>query len=132
MNGFGVDPIDCQPKISYACVSNTGPRIDLCVIDQNASASKATFDSVTGDYTLTSTELDVLPLEAVTPGIAPGTYVFTLEATCGLKKTKTSFTLVVEDPCPSALLTIKNPPIFPTSVTRYLRDPVAPYTWDAA
>ena len=87
---------------------------------------------MTGDYTLTSTELDVLPLEAVTPGIAPGIYVFTLEATCGLKKTQTSFTLVIEDPCPSALLTIKNPPIFSAPVTRYLRDPVAPYTWDAA
>ena len=87
---------------------------------------------MSGDYTLTSTELDVLPLESVTPGIAPGTYVFTLEATCGLKKTQTSFTLIIEDPCPSALLTIKNPSIFPASVTRYLRDSVAPYTWDAA
>ena len=87
---------------------------------------------MTGDYTLTSNELDVLPLDTVMPGIAPGTYVFALEATCGLKKTQTSFTLVIEDPCPSALLTIKNPPIFPASVTRYLRDPVAQFTWDVA
>ena len=87
---------------------------------------------MTGYYTLISTELDVLSLDTVTPGIAPGTYVFTLEATCGLKKTQTSFTLVIEDPCPSALLTINNPPIFPASVTRYLRDPVISYTWDAA
>ena len=82
-------------------------------------------------YTLNSNELDVLPLDLVTPGIAPGTYVFNLEVTCGLKKTLTSFTLVIVDPCPTnAVLTIKLPVILPAAVTRNLRDPIVSYTWD--
>lgn len=31
MNSFLVDPAVCP--ITYACVSNTGPRTDLCTID---------------------------------------------------------------------------------------------------
>lgn len=105
MNGFNVVPSVCVPAISYSCVSNTGSRTDLCTIDQNGSATKATFDGSTGVYTLTSSEFDQLPLDAIDPGIAPGTYVFTLSATCGLKSTQTSFTLVIVDGCDTPTIT---------------------------
>jgi len=105
MNGFSVVPSVCVPAISYSCVSNTGPRTDLCTVDQNGSATKATFDGATGVYTLTSNELDQLPLDTVNAGIAPGTYVFTLQAICGLKSTQTSFTLVIVDGCDTPTIT---------------------------
>lgn len=74
----------------------------------------------------------MLPLDTSTPGIAPDTYVFTIEATSGLKKTQTTFSLKVVDPCPSvASLSIKTA-IFPAFATRYLRDAVTSYPWDVA
>ena len=48
---------------------------------------------------MTSNEYDKLPLETLNPGIAPGTYVFSLQATCGSKTALTSFTLFITDGC---------------------------------
>ena len=60
---FVVDPSICT--VTYACLSNTGTRTDLC------SASEATFDPTSGHYELASTDLGA-------SGFLPGTYVITI------------------------------------------------------
>ena len=73
---FVVDPSQCS--VTYACLSNTGSRTDLCTVDQNGGASKMTFDTATGNFNFRSVELDSPQLALASPGFEAGDYVITI------------------------------------------------------
>ena len=122
---FVVTPSDCI--ITYACVSNTGSRSDLCIVDQNGSQSKTEFDASKGEFKFYSTELDV---DGTNGGFQPGAYIVTLKAISGLKETTMTFQLTLNNPCPlHAILTLTSA-IFTGPETYILQDPVIQYQYD--
>ena len=117
MSAFTVSPVECT--ITYACKENTGPRTDLCTVNQNAGLTASVMNTSTGDFEFYTTELDAFQ---------PGTYIVTITATSGTLNVDTTFTLTLVDPCPSATLSI-NTLIFSGTFTYYLRDPLQSYNW---
>ena len=76
-----------------------------------------------------------MPLDATSPGFAPGEYIVTFEASSGVNSfitTQYTVKITMVDPCPvHAVLSINTDVYTPGStVTHRLRDAMIPYSWD--
>lgn len=119
-----VVPAICDNLKTFSCSVQSQQYLgseDLCqtTIANAPYSSTTTFSSATGEHTLTSDDKDTLN---------PGIYTFIMTVTIGDKSEQVLYTLTLNDPCPSATLSITNDP-FPLSQTYILRDPqvVMPY-----
>lgn len=112
--GFQITPIVCEPFVSIACSVKSSPvgASDIC--------SAATFDSKTGGFSFDETDKTAY---------LPGSYVIDFVGTLGSKSATVQKTITIEDPCPTASISLANTALFPASSTYTLRDQQLPLSW---
>ena len=93
---FSVDPPACE--IVYSCSMISGPRMDLCDLQDEHTTSS--FDVLSSKFSFESTSVTDLPA---------GSYVFEISATVGLKSAALQFKMILQDPCPTSLELLSNP-----------------------
>ena len=89
LNPFTISPSFCVP--TYSCVVIVGFP-DICSI---SGATTATFNTGTGSYQLSTTDM---------AAYVPGVYSFKITATVGSSTNFTTFDLKLVDPCPTATI----------------------------
>ena len=93
------------------------PNAELCTLI--GLDTVANFNSVSGDYTLSSQNIALVP---------EGTYSFIITATVGVpglsKEVQIPFTAIITSPCPTTPLNIVEPDPFPDLTNHYIEDSV--------
>ena len=89
LNPFTISPLFCEP--TYSCFVIAGSP-DICSI---SGATTATFNTGTGSYQLSTTDM---------AAYVPGVYSFKITATVGSSTNVTTFDLELVDPCPTATI----------------------------
>ena len=113
LRDYLVNPSVCIKDIEYTCTMLAGP-VDLC------SDPAATFDPLTGDFTFSSTDLDLHP---------PGTYTFEILGTVGSVTAAGTWRLTLQGPCERAdAFEIISPIVF-SDTTYFLRDSQVSLPW---
>ena len=104
LNPYTVTPNDCGVVV-YSCEVISGARTDLCSI--NEESTQANFDSVHGNYHFKSTDMT---------GFPPGEYTFKITGSAEDLSASSTFTIKLEDPCPTSTLELVDPSPFTDQV----------------
>jgi hypothetical protein len=85
-------PRACEDQFSYSCSVSSGPRTDICniILGTEGPGTEASFDTETGKYSLSTTDI---------VGVPPGVYVFDITGTLGTKSHTTQYTVELKNPC---------------------------------
>lgn len=112
--GFEITPTVCEPRVSIACSVSNSPvgASDIC--------SAATFDTMTGAFSFDETDKAAYP---------PGSYVIDFVGTLGSKSATVQKTITIEDPCPTASLSLANSALFSASSSYTLGDQQLSLPW---
>ena len=97
LSSFSLNPFTISPSFcvaTYSCVVIAGFP-DICSI---SGATTATFNTGTGSYQLSTTDMATY---------VPGVYKFKITATVGSTTSSITFDLKLVDPCPTATITLK-------------------------
>lgn len=93
-----VTPPACYDELVFTCTMIKGARKDLCDINEGSTVS--TFDTLTGEYTLESLDLDALP---------ESTYIYNIEGRIGTATFTVSFVMGVLNPCTNIPIELLEP-----------------------
>lgn len=117
---YWAEPTKCRPQIVYSCEVVLGPTTTLCDIPAGEMDNTlATFDTVTGRYELSTTNII---------GVQPGIYTLQVTGTLGNKVHKNTFTFEMKNPCLTTRPKLLDNPFLPTH-TINLRDSPSPQYW---
>jgi hypothetical protein len=122
---LSVSPAGCAELVTYTCEYLNGPyegQMNMCsfALNHQGHTCSAVFDTTTGQYTFTCTDMATF---------RPGQYTFRITAHIGAKSTSVRFTMSLIDTCPTVAPEIFNSP-FAGTYQYVLRDEATKIGYD--